>query len=246
MRIKDNFDLVTVNRRDIHGAPYNPRTISETAKKNLKKSLTKYGVIDPISVNKTTMNIVSGHQRLALLDADRGKEDYELKVLLTDLTQEEEIKANILMNNPSAQGDYDIDALADIKFMLPDVNYVDDLGFDAADLRVMFAGTGFSEAVGDGVATKEEMTEAERIAHIDNLKEAKQKERDMRNPDNVERDYQEKGVDNLLTIVFNSNTEKHEFMQRIHKKQAERFIKPAVIYDIQTGKYTPFGLQNKE
>lgn len=241
MRLKENFDLVTINRRDIHGAPYNPRKISESAKKKLRKSLKDFGVLQPVVVNKNTMNIVAGHQRIAAMDDISGGTVYEIRVCMVDLTEEQEVKANVILNNTGVMGEFDIDALADLKNMMPEIDFVKDFGFDEADLRVMFAGNDAADIFGNSGTQNEEVSEVERIAKSDKMKEAKKKERDLRNPENVQNDYQKKGENNLLTIVFNTNEEKGGFMKRIHKPEGERFIKPQVIYDIQVGKLRPFG-----
>ena len=44
-------------------AEYNPRTISEKELTNLKKSLDKFGFIQPVVINKD-FTVISGHQRI--------------------------------------------------------------------------------------------------------------------------------------------------------------------------------------
>ena len=73
-------------RSSIHLAGYNPRTISEEAKKSLKRGIKKYGLLGGIIVNKRTgMTVVSGHQRLAVMD-DLNKfpnNDYTIRVAVS-------------------------------------------------------------------------------------------------------------------------------------------------------------------
>ena len=45
-------------------ADYNPRTISEHQAEALKRSLDRWGFVEPIVANKRTGHIVGGHQRL--------------------------------------------------------------------------------------------------------------------------------------------------------------------------------------
>ena len=42
------FDMDTVQRDEIKGAEYNPRVISEDAKKRLRKMLAKHGLVQPL------------------------------------------------------------------------------------------------------------------------------------------------------------------------------------------------------
>ncbi|MCO7112465.1 ParB N-terminal domain-containing protein [Bacteroides uniformis] len=54
------FETATINRGQIKNAEYNPRRISDSAKKKLKDNIKRVGLLDTIVVNKNTMNIVSG------------------------------------------------------------------------------------------------------------------------------------------------------------------------------------------
>ena len=39
-----------------------------------------------------------------------------------------------------------------------------------------------------------------------------------------------------VTIVFNTNAEKKDFMRRCAKPVEEKYLKPSILYDIATGK----------
>ena len=58
-------EQITVRRSDIHAAPYNPRKITPEAAKLLKDNLKRVGLLGGIVWNRTTGNIVSGHQKVA-------------------------------------------------------------------------------------------------------------------------------------------------------------------------------------
>jgi ParB/RepB/Spo0J family partition protein len=49
-------------------ATYNPRQISTKQYKDLKNSITKFGLVDPIIVNKNGYVVIGGHQRLKVLN----------------------------------------------------------------------------------------------------------------------------------------------------------------------------------
>lgn len=103
-----------VHRSQILGAEYNPRYITEQAKKKLGGGIKKLGLLGPIIWNKRTGNCVGGHQRLSRLDARARSKDYDLTVAVVDLTPEQEVSANILLNNPEAQGEWDFEKLRPI------------------------------------------------------------------------------------------------------------------------------------
>lgn len=130
-----------MHRRDLKGAPYNPRVISADAKKRLKKNLEEVGLLEALTWNKKTGNIVGGHQRLAILDILQGNDDYLLDVSVVELSKKREIEQNIFMNNRSAMGDWDLDALAGL---LSDEEVKinrDNAGFNPLELEMMYAET---------------------------------------------------------------------------------------------------------
>lgn len=128
-------------RSEIHLSTYNPRTISKDGKKQLKRSLKNFGVIGGIVVNVQTGNtIVSGHQKVALLDekygfseANPGENDYQLKAEFIDVDEKTEKEMNIMFNNPNVGGSWDMDALAKL---VPDIDYKR-AGLEEADLSLI-------------------------------------------------------------------------------------------------------------
>lgn len=101
------FVMGKIKRSEIQNAPYNPRTISATAKEKLKENLKKVGLLQPISWNKLTGNILSGHQRLACMDLLVDDKDSEIEVAIVELDEKTEKEQNIFMNNSLAQGEFD-------------------------------------------------------------------------------------------------------------------------------------------
>lgn len=133
-----------MHRRDIKGVDYNPRQIDDYARARLKKKLETRGLLNALVVNvhpKGLGNLVSGHQRLAILDLLEGTDDYELDVNAVTLTPKQEREENVFFNNKSVQGDWDLGKLADL-------GQLDDFDFEAAgftemDIAVTFEGTEF-------------------------------------------------------------------------------------------------------
>lgn len=134
------FTVERISRGQITGAKYNPRTISPAAKSKLKKLLKKWGLLEPVIVNRRTMNLVGGHQRLACLDALEGSQGYLLDVSMVSLTDKEEREANVMLNNLELQGEWDLKLLADL---LPEVS-LEDVGFEQTTLDVIFDGTEYA------------------------------------------------------------------------------------------------------
>lgn len=138
----ESFEMKTVSRAEIHGAPYNPRKIGTMQKKRLRDGIKKHGLVQPIIVNERTMNIVGGHQRLSQLDKLEGNGDYSLTVAIIDVDESEEAQINIELNNTSMQGEWDFSKLAampeafsfdfqEVGFTVPDVNEIfDNLGVE--------------------------------------------------------------------------------------------------------------------
>ena len=111
-------------------AEYNPRTISKKQFKDLKKSITEFGIVAPIvvNINKDRENvIVGGHQRVRALQY-LGHES--VLCALVDLPLQEEMKLNLRLNKNG--GKFDDDML---------INYFDEevlfeVGFTANDLDI--------------------------------------------------------------------------------------------------------------
>lgn len=137
----ERYEIVEVKRSQINPAVYNPRRIEDAARSRLGKGLDKAGLVEPIVWNKRTGVLVGGHQRLAIIDKrvakQKGKDfDYTLRVSAIDVNEIEEKAINALLNNPKAQGEYDIDGLQAL-MASPGID-VEMAGFDAADSYRLF------------------------------------------------------------------------------------------------------------
>lgn len=132
------FEIETISRDEIHGAPYNPRTITEGAKKRLKRMLKRHGLVSTLVWNRRTGRLVSGHQRLEALDALEGSRDYALHVAVVDVDEREEKALNIQLNNPSMQGEWDTERLTDMA-VESELSF-DEMGFSEADAEILFGG----------------------------------------------------------------------------------------------------------
>ena len=106
-------------------ATYNPRQISTKQYKDLKNSITKFGLVDPIIVNKNGYVVIGGHQRLKVLNEMQTD---TIPCVVLDLSKEKEKELNVRLNKNT--GDFDIDILAN-EF---DIDELVDWGFKHIDL----------------------------------------------------------------------------------------------------------------
>lgn len=127
-------------RSEIRPDPDNPRTITEEGKRQLKRSVKKYGVVGGLVVNEQTgFTVVGGNQKIAILDSlnhydpNKPETDYRLRVEVGNWDVKTEKQLNIILNNPNVGGQWDIDKLASI---VPDIDYKD-AGLTEADLNMI-------------------------------------------------------------------------------------------------------------
>lgn len=127
------FEICTMKRSEILDAAVNPRELDEDARKRLKQNMKRVGLVEPVIVNRRTGRLVSGHQRLDILDKLVGNKDYMLEVAGVDIAEEDEASQVIFLNNPLAQGSYDVAKLEDV---LKIADYTN-CGFENSELQIM-------------------------------------------------------------------------------------------------------------
>lgn len=118
-------------------APYNPRKITDDDLNRLRRSLKKFGLVDPIIVNRISNTIVGGHQRVKAALAE-GFE--EMPVAYVDLDEPEERALNLSLNKISGEWDEPLltDLLLELEKMGADLS---DTGFSEADLELAMGWT---------------------------------------------------------------------------------------------------------
>lgn len=145
------------------------------AKKRLKKNIARHGLVSALTWNKRTGNLVGGHQRLEQLDALEKSQDYELTVCVVDVDEREEAALNVQLNNPSMQGEWDLDKLANISEEF-DLDLSDDLGFTDSDIDFMFDGDDrfsqlFDTKEGEAIRGQLEDVKAARKESVERMKQ---------------------------------------------------------------------------
>ena len=116
------IEKIKINK--LKPAFYNPRQISTKQYKDLKESIERFDLVDPIIINKD-MTVIGGHQRLKICKELKHK---EIDCVVLDLSKEEERELNIRLNKNT--GDFDMDILAN-EF---DIDELTDWGFKHIDL----------------------------------------------------------------------------------------------------------------
>lgn len=121
-------------------AEYNPRKDlqpGDAEYEKLKRSLEEFGYVEPVIWNKTTGNVVGGHQRLKVLLA-MGMT--EIECVVVELTPDKEKALNVALNKIS--GDWDKDKLALLISDLQGADFdVSLTGFDPAEIDDLFKDT---------------------------------------------------------------------------------------------------------
>lgn len=202
------FTIQTIKREDIKNADYNPRIMDKEAKKRLKEGLKKHGLVSTLTWNKRTGNLVGGHQRLEQLDALERNKDYSLDVCVIDVDEAEEAILNVQLNNPSMQGDWDLEKLAGMAEEF-DLSF-SEMGFTALDIDFMYDGDErFTEMF--------ETPEAEEVKKgLEEVKEARAKSK--------ERMQEKNSINFYSVIVFEDEKQRAEFYRKINTPVSEEYI----------------------
>jgi len=110
----------------LNPAEYNPREMSDHAREGLSNSINSFGLLQPIVWNKTTGNVVGGHQRLYDIIAKGAQ---ETDVIIVEWPLSKEKAANIALNHAGIAGRYDEGKLQQLLTQIDD-SFIADLNFD--------------------------------------------------------------------------------------------------------------------
>ncbi len=103
------METLLVKISDLKPALYNPRKMSAAEMKKLERSIQKFGFVEPVVVNKTTGDIVGGHQRTV---AATNIGLTEVPVVYVEIAEGEEKALNIALNK--IHGEWDEEKLAEL------------------------------------------------------------------------------------------------------------------------------------
>jgi ParB-like chromosome segregation protein Spo0J len=122
------WKLQTRQLKELKSNEKNPRRLTKEQFLHLEKSLSKFGVCEPIVIN-TDNTIIGGHQRVRVLKK-MGKKEIEVYVPDETIDQKDSDELNIRLNKNT--GDWDYDILANNW----DVGQLVDWGFNEKELAV--------------------------------------------------------------------------------------------------------------
>ena len=111
-------------------AEYNPRQLSDDQYKHLKDSISRFGLVDPIIINKNKDRkdiIIGGHQRVKVAKTMGIK---EVPCVEIDLVYDKERELNVRLNKNTGGWDYD---LLNTSF---EIDELLDWGFDDKELKI--------------------------------------------------------------------------------------------------------------
>ncbi len=136
---KDSYimEVQKIAIQKLNPANYNPRVDLQPGDKEyqkIKRSIEKFGCVEPIVVNKD-MTIIGGHQRLKVLK-DLGYK--EIECVIVDLDKNQEKALNIALNKIT--GLWDEDKLEELLLELKNNEFdLIDTGFDEEEINDIFS-----------------------------------------------------------------------------------------------------------
>jgi DNA modification methylase len=127
------LNIVYVPISDLKPAEYNPRKISKEALEQLKESISRFELVDPIIVNAAPRRknvVIGGHMRLRAAKENGLKNVPVVYVRIPNLKKEKEL--NLRLNKNTGEWDFE-----KLKFFEPD--FLTDIGFDDTDLSSIWS-----------------------------------------------------------------------------------------------------------
>jgi hypothetical protein len=197
------------------------------------------GLMQPLIVNRRTGYLLGGHQRLGTLDSleryKPGGKDYALDVSVVDVDTKTELEMLVFLNNPSSQGQWNLESLADMALSGNDVT-LEGMGFDKVDVELMFEGDArFDGLFGDDAAAVERK-EALRNVKGDG-KEAEDEEKGKSGLDQFrEKGGREISSDFYVVVVCKDQAEKEALLKHLRVPKGEQYISPHEIMLLQRPK----------
>jgi len=142
----------------LNPAPYNPRKDLEPGDpeyEKIRRSVERWGLVEPLVWNRRTGHLVGGHQRLKVLMAQGAR---EADVSVVDLDAQEEAALNVALNK--TDGDWDFGKLSELLSELDAHGFDATLtGFDGSELEQMLTWTPSDSAADAGGVASADATQ---------------------------------------------------------------------------------------
>ena len=191
--------------------------IDDNARKRLARAIRQDGMIGTLVWNEQTGNIVSGHQRLSILDSLERNKNYALVVTVINVDERKEKALNVQMNNLSMQGEWDLDLLSNMA--LADGISFNEMGFSEADAQILFGG---DSRLADLFEDVEDVKKAkETLAGIkESRSKSKEETLEKRKRDNA---------DYMVTVICETADDKIELCNLLGIPDYEQFVRREVL-----------------
>lgn len=127
-----NLQTIYVNIDDLIKADYNPRKWDEKALNDLKTSIKKFGLVDPIIINSAENRknvVIGGHMRIEAAKALGIATIPAVEVNISDIEKEKELNLRLNKN----QGEFDFKLLANFA-----EDFLTDIGFNSEEIDAIF------------------------------------------------------------------------------------------------------------
>jgi len=127
-----NIEVVTVLVKDIKPAVYNPRTWSDKQTQDLKESIKRFGLVDPLICNSAPERknvLIGGHFRLHVAKQMKFTEVPVVYVNIPDIEKEKELNLRLNKNT----GSFDWKLLTEF-----DQSFLEDVGFSSEEMDKIF------------------------------------------------------------------------------------------------------------
>jgi len=129
---KNNLKVQYLKIGELKAADYNPRKWTESAIENLKESIKRFGMVDPLIINKAPNRknvVIGGHFRLKIAKDLGFKSVPVIYVNIPEIEKEKELNLRLNKNT----GEWDFKLLAEF-----DESFLSDIGFSSEDLDEVF------------------------------------------------------------------------------------------------------------
>jgi len=130
--MKNELKVIYVSINDLRLSEYNPRTWTKKQTEDLKESIKRYGIVDPLLVNSAPERkgvVIGGHFRLTVIKELGYQEVPVVYINIPDLAKEKELNVRLNKNT----GEFDWGLLANFGEA-----FLSDIGFTSQELDEIF------------------------------------------------------------------------------------------------------------
>lgn len=153
------MEIQQVALTELHPSDYNPRKMSTEDMESLKRSMTEFGITEPIIANKDG-TIISGHQRY---EAARQLAIASLPVHFVDLPKDKERILNVAMNR--IHGEFDMAILPDLMQLIAEGERML-TGFQPEEISIMLTDFQPSTLEEQGKLTEKSPVTCPKCGHV--------------------------------------------------------------------------------